>query len=214
MANSGMELGFAEVCEEKWRLLSHLFPSKLGGPPSWLSFDGVPGYDSLKCDHCSRTCKFLLQIYSPDDDSNNIDGRGDNSNNQAYHRTIFLFVCDNSGCTNRTLKCLRSQLSRCNDFYDSAPPDDDSFDEYAEYPRVEDKQTVCAVCHCSATKKCSGCTRVSYCSKEHQTMHWKHGHKQECKESCEGKESSIFSSSGDVHLIGLYPIMIVADFHF
>ena len=182
----GMELGFAETCQEKWRLLSHYFPSKLGGAPSWLSFNGVPDYESLKCDNCSKTCKFLLQIYSPDDDSvscnNSTALTGDNSSyNQAYHRTVFLFVCDNSGCKKRTFKCFRSQLDRSNEFYSSAPPNDDYFDESVDYPKVENHRTVCAVCYCTATKKCSGCGGVAYCSREHQTVHWKYEHKQRCK---------------------------------
>ena len=37
--------------------------------------------------------------------------------------------------------------------------------------------------HYIGTKKCSGCGKVSYCSKNHQTMDWKACHKDECKDS-------------------------------
>jgi hypothetical protein len=37
--------------------------------------------------------------------------------------------------------------------------------------------------HSIGTKKCSGCGKVSYCSKNHQTMDWKARHKDECKDS-------------------------------
>lgn len=39
----------------------------------------------------------------------------------------------------------------------------------------------CAVCGVPAHQKCGGCKNVSYCGKEHQKIHWKKGHKAECK---------------------------------
>ena len=36
--------------------------------------------------------------------------------------------------------------------------------------------------HSIGTKKCSGCGKVSYCSKNHQLMDWKARHKKECKD--------------------------------
>ena len=36
--------------------------------------------------------------------------------------------------------------------------------------------------HYIGTKKCSGCGKVSYCSKKHQAMDWKARHKIECKD--------------------------------
>lgn len=175
-----MDLGFAEHCVEKWRLLSHYFPSKLGGAPSWLSFENIPGYEELKCESCAKSCKFLLQIYSPDDEEE------DDPISHAFHRSLFVFVCDDKACTNRTFKCFRSQLPRLNDFYSSAPPNENFFDASVDYPRADKYQTVCAICRCSATKKCSQCGNKSYCSKEHQTLHWKNGHKKACSPS--GKE--------------------------
>ena len=40
----------------------------------------------------------------------------------------------------------------------------------------------CAVCGVSATKKCSGCKMVYYCSAEHQVQAWKAGHNKTCKQ--------------------------------
>jgi hypothetical protein len=39
----------------------------------------------------------------------------------------------------------------------------------------------CAVCGVHSTLKCGGCKMVYYCGKEHQTLHWKSGHKNVCK---------------------------------
>ncbi|XP_050334966.1 SET domain-containing protein SmydA-8 [Bactrocera neohumeralis] len=39
----------------------------------------------------------------------------------------------------------------------------------------------CAVCGVAASQKCGGCRNVVYCGKEHQIIHWKKGHKAECK---------------------------------
>ncbi|XP_023303762.2 SET domain-containing protein SmydA-8 [Lucilia cuprina] len=39
----------------------------------------------------------------------------------------------------------------------------------------------CAVCGVPASLKCMACKQVYYCGKEHQKIHWKKGHKAECK---------------------------------
>ncbi|KAL2318000.1 hypothetical protein Fmac_031876 [Flemingia macrophylla] len=42
--------------------------------------------------------------------------------------------------------------------------------------------SLCAVCATPATKKCSRCKAVRYCSQECQQSHWKSGHKSVCKD--------------------------------
>ncbi|KAI9588022.1 SET domain-containing protein SmydA-8 [Glossina fuscipes] len=39
----------------------------------------------------------------------------------------------------------------------------------------------CAVCGTYASLKCIACKKVYYCGKEHQKIHWKKGHKSDCK---------------------------------
>ncbi|KAL6552136.1 hypothetical protein OROGR_008290 [Orobanche gracilis] len=46
-------------------------------------------------------------------------------------------------------------------------------------PQLE-KQSYCAVCHCSTTTRCSRCKTVKYCSGKCQIIHWRQGHKDEC----------------------------------
>lgn len=170
MANGkGIELGFAEKCPEQWRLLSHYFPSKLGGQPAWLSFQDIPEISRIKCHGCETPCKFLLQLYSPGDGE------------EAFHRTLYLFVCAATGCSGRSFFCLRSQLPQQNSYYSDQPPDDSFFDESAAYPKASDFVKLCEVCHFKGPKTCSQCKKASYCSKEHQVYDWKQGgHKLSC----------------------------------
>ena len=257
-----MDLGFAEECKESWRLRSQYFPSKLGGSPAWLALKQLPNFDDLKCTGCSKTCTFLLQLYAPggDDDcgsstasSNTAPNSGDGScdeddedDSQTFHRTIFLFVCAKGTCTNRSVKCFRSQLPRKNNFYDFDPPnyyDDDeqtkwsdSCDDEVIVPKKSINTTmstttaavlspttttttmlqagcmsgnshhckgsiskICYVCHCEATKCCSQCKEYFYCSKDHQSLHWKSGHKIQCS----GTDKLQCSVEGRLQLISL-----------
>lgn len=67
----------------------------------------------------------------------------------------------------------------------------------------------CAACGGVASKKCSGCKRVRYCSQECQTKHWQSDHKFKCKQmklldpadklSC-GGEANSKKSSGFGHI--------------
>ncbi|CAJ1972378.1 unnamed protein product, partial [Sphenostylis stenocarpa] len=45
--------------------------------------------------------------------------------------------------------------------------------------------SLCAVCATHASKKCSRCKAVMYCSQECQLSHWRSGHKTVCKDFCE-----------------------------
>lgn len=184
-----VDLGFAEVPSRKSTLLNYLFPSKLGGPPAWLSLAQLPCFNRLQCENCLQTCKFLLQIYSPgggdDDSSDDVgDEESDYDDSPSFHRTLFIFVCTANGCKKRSIKCFRSQLSRKNQFYDFNPPDYNNSSSTSCDINPNSLATtygkLCQVCSCAATKFCSQCKKCSYCSKEHQTLHWKSGHKEEC----------------------------------
>lgn len=39
----------------------------------------------------------------------------------------------------------------------------------------------CAVCGVDAKQKCASCNVIFYCSREHQVIDWKRGHKKSCK---------------------------------
>ncbi|WAR23247.1 PDCD2-like protein [Mya arenaria] len=164
-----VELGFVEETD-KFLLKSRFFPSKVGGRPAWLSLKSLPTPEELSCSLCSKLMKFLMQIYSPDP-----------SKESCFHRTIFIFVCDNTNCCKSNcaghLVVFRSQLQQINEFYSSKPPVEARVDKEID-ASLHNK--LCRVCGCLGPKTCGKCHKVSYCSKEHQAVDWKENHKQEC----------------------------------
>jgi len=166
-----VDLGFVEKAHPN-ALLSHLFPSKVGGKPAWLSLRPLPANEVLACGVCSRPCVFLLQIYAPLETET------------CFHRMFFLFICRDPNCcktnNNANLVVLRSQLPRENDFYSGSPPEHAYEDGVIPVPAQF--SSVCVVCGCAGGKRCAVCHQASYCSKHHQTMHWKAGHKHACKQ--------------------------------
>ncbi|XP_071803557.1 programmed cell death protein 2-like [Asterias amurensis] len=159
-------LGFVEKVE-KCRLSRKYFPSKVGGKPAWLSIKDIPNSDRLKCPKCGKVCIFLIQVYCPVV-----------TLERCFHRTLFIFVCKAPSCHSQDTAAfvvLRSQLPRANEFYDYEPPDEDNPVDEAEGLVVG----LCAVCGCHAGNKCSKC-QVRYCSREHQKVDWKAGHKASC----------------------------------
>ncbi|XP_052501643.1 programmed cell death protein 2 isoform X1 [Budorcas taxicolor] len=166
------ELGFVEAVPS-WRLRSEQFPSKVGGRPAWLSAAGLPGPPELACPLCGRPMAFLLQVYAP------LPGRAD-----AFHRCLFLFCCRTPPCC-CGLRVFRNQLPRRNDFYSYEPPSEDPPSETGESVHLQLKSGahLCRVCGCSGPKRCSRCHKAHYCSKEHQSLDWRLGHKQACAQT-------------------------------
>ena len=183
MASAVVDLGFVEKVENPLSLSSIFFPSKVGGKPSWLDLQELPGSGVLICRSCKKPLVFLLQVYAPVAEEE-----------RSFHRTIFLFCCKNGQCyeknSNNCFAVFRSQLRRENSFYSREPPPDFA-DESTDLEKVEREiscfvesnnlRNLCSLCGCRADKKCAGCHSVSYCSREHQTIDWKTGHKVVCK---------------------------------
>ncbi|MBN3309288.1 PDCD2 protein, partial [Amia calva] len=169
--DTGVVLGFVEGAEP-WRLQSPQFPSKVGGKPAWLSQTDLPS--DLTCEQCRRPRAFLLQVYAP------IAGQ-----DRSFHRTLFIFCCKTPACyshnDSRSFKVYRSQLHRKNDFYPYEPPPEaetegDGSGDFVLGSGLK----LCRVCGCLGTKTCSRCHHPNYCSKEHQTLDWRAGHKKQC----------------------------------
>ncbi|VEL27597.1 unnamed protein product [Protopolystoma xenopodis] len=183
-----LKLGFAEVCES-WRLLSYFFPDKIGGRPAWLALKHLPLPSHLACQYCGEPMAFMLQLYSPIE--NNVN---------CFHRSLFVFICKNGKCFqigNSPVKVFRSQLPRMNEYYrflllspnslvSFEPPQCNTRTELealAADSKLSDPRLfgdICPVCGCRGDKMCHTCNLASYCSKNHQFLHWEQEHKAEC----------------------------------
>lgn len=135
----------------------------------------LPDNKKLACRNCNKPTIFLLQIYCP------IDGA-----EETFHRTLFIFVCKDSAChshnSHKPFLVFRSQLGRTNDFYDYEPLDEETEPSTdSEMRLTRGGVNLCILCGSNAcNKKCSKCQTVFYCSREHQIIHWKAGHKNTC----------------------------------
>lgn len=161
-----VDIAFAEPAENSWVLNSAHFPSKIGGKPSWLSMKDLPR--DIKCDTCNKTMTFLLQVYSPREAE------------CTFHRSLFLFICNNGSCVNHRAQVFRCQLPRQNDYYSPDPPCEDASKPTLITPGQFGLK-VCAFCGASGNLSCAKCSKASYCSKDHQIVDWKQlGHKESC----------------------------------
>ncbi|KAF7457529.1 Programmed cell death protein 2 [Cryptosporidium felis] len=100
-------LGFLEKPSNWGTLDPKYFPSKFGGRPAWLNPRNLPRYRDLQCSSCGSRMRFLLQVYAP------LDNRDD-----LFHRSLFVFICTNCASSALVLRC---QLPRKNEFYDFNP---------------------------------------------------------------------------------------------
>ncbi|KAL6978349.1 hypothetical protein U1Q18_020018 [Sarracenia purpurea var. burkii] len=183
-------LGFVEKPKNHWSLSRQLFPSKAGGVPAWLDPVNLPSGRSCHCDICGEPLQFVLQVYAPL-----------SHKESTFHRTLFVFMCPSMACllqdqheqwkrqphiASRSVKVFRCQLARSNPFYSSEPPRHDGTDkpfgiEAALY-------NWCAAWE--GKNVCISCRSAHYCSKKHQAMHWRSGHKIECPQLSISLQSS------------------------
>ncbi|XP_050732463.1 programmed cell death protein 2-like isoform X2 [Eriocheir sinensis] len=96
---------------------------------------------------------------------------------------MFVFVCRDPDCCRdndaSNIRVFRSQLPRENEFYPHEPSKE--VETGAESPGAGNFNYLCRVCGALGPKTCGGCKAARYCSKEHQALDWKGGHKTECK---------------------------------
>ncbi|POW18221.1 hypothetical protein PSHT_06080 [Puccinia striiformis] len=65
---------------------------KVGGRPIWLDPQTPLDPSLYTCSSCGLSMKFLMQLNAPDD-----------SNTQAYYRTLYVYICPQSACLRRSL---------------------------------------------------------------------------------------------------------------
>lgn len=185
-----VELGFLENKTPAWKLRSKFFPSKVGGYPAWLALKDLPNGQQLTCRNCSKPLAFLCQLYAPYHDKE-----------ECFHRTVFVFICRDADCSKENnasnIRVFRSQLRRDNEFYPPDPAKD--VEPGSDSPGAADFNNLCRVCGGCGPKVCGGCKVARYCSKDHQALDWKAGHREECKKpetvskvSCKGNAKFLF----------------------
>ena len=173
-SSKNVELGFLEKIDaaDHYSLFSCFFRSKVGGRPPWLALKCLPHNQRLVCSTCGQMCVFL-QIYCP------IDGKAN-----CFHRSLYIFCCKNPQCyegnNSGVIKVMRSQLPRQNPFYECEPLEESENCDYSSLPSADMYQKLCNVCGCNGDKRCAKCKTTHYCSKEHQTLDWRSGHKVLC----------------------------------
>lgn len=196
--------GFVDKTD-KWRLESRFFPSKVGGKPAWLDMRNLPATDCLLCKMCQKPMTFLAQVYAPDDDD---EGGTRVLKDTCYHRTVFIFLCLTPSCnqknSNQNFAVFRCQLPKENEFY---PPIDPPDDEQWKKEIVTTKYSkLCLVCGCLGTKVCGGCKRINYCTKDHQVLHWRNGHKLLCQQR---KNSSLYKKKLSLIYLKNYSLQLL-----
>ncbi|CAM1299122.1 PDCD2 (predicted), partial [Pycnogonum litorale] len=193
-----VELGFLEKVQS-WKLKCEYFPSKVGGYPAWLDLVGIPSCEAVRCDRCGKPCVFLMQMYSPGTDP------------KSFHRTIFVFICKNSGCYVRNENCGNIKVFRCqlrlkNDFYDDIPPPEvEHLDDEVNFTCNQKKQKstiLCCVCGCRGPQRCGRCRVKHYCSRDHQLLDWKSEHKFSCRPTSQKPSTEVTSVSGSDEKVG------------
>lgn len=170
--SESVQLGFIEpyekgstrmFCGRDW---SKWDGGRVGGQPVWLDPVNLPPPKALECIHCEEPMSFLLQIYCPLDEPA-----------RAYHRMIYLFVCSKGSCANKgSVVALRCQLARENSYY--------ALDPKSKAPRNVKGPVLarlCVVCGQKGPLVCGSCKAESYCSKVHQKLAWRAGHKKGCQ---------------------------------
>ncbi|ONK67563.1 uncharacterized protein A4U43_C05F1340 [Asparagus officinalis] len=191
VAGGGVTLGFVEKPKNPHSLLRQFFPSKAGGVPAWLDPLNLPWGKFRTCGFCGEPLLFLLQIYAslPEKES-------------TFHRILYVFMCPSMSCllkdqheqwkrdgenSCRSVKVFRCQLPRSNPFYSFDPPKHNGRNE----PLTAGAELCCWCGTWVGDKICSNCRRARYCSEKHQSMHWRSGHKNDCRRLANPSEASV-----------------------
>ncbi|CAM9789059.1 unnamed protein product [Discosporangium mesarthrocarpum] len=160
---------------------------KAGGWPVWLNPRDIPSPESLRCGECNHPLSFLIQLYCPLDHEDS-----------AFHRCLYVFCCPKGSCSSHSsARVLRCQLPRNNLFY-AWEPDDEEEELHPGHGNPEDwGVSLCWVCGMAAKSSCGRCGKARYCSREHQTAHWKRGgHKEVCATEAKRAETPTEGEGG------------------
>ncbi|XP_031489920.1 uncharacterized protein LOC116257375 isoform X2 [Nymphaea colorata] len=183
-------LGFVEKPKNPISLLRQFFPCKAGGAPAWLDPINLPYGNATLCGFCGVPLQFLIQVYAPISEKES-----------TFHRSLFVFMCTSMECLrkdqatqrrgevgvqSRSVKVFRCQLPRANPFYSNEPPRYDGKDA-----PLSGGAALCYWCTTwKGEKICGSCRKARYCSEKHQVLHWRAGHKIECRQISTASQAS------------------------
>ncbi|KAG7338649.1 programmed cell death protein [Nitzschia inconspicua] len=165
-----VQLGFSvDIEDNEHRLLvGHNNPDykewdggQLGGRPTWLNPKDIPN-GFLKCKNCDSPMMFVCQLYAPCDEVND----------DAFHRSFYVFACpDSTKCSKETtgsIRVLRTQLPKENPYF---PEDHDETWTY-HLPASWNKH-LCKVCGQQGRGKCP-IQQEYFCGPHHQKEYKKY----------------------------------------
>ena len=172
-----VQLGFAQDLEyeegeeDPSLYLSHNYSDwrswdggQIGGSPSWLNPRDLPLGSPIKCPDCDSLMKFIAQLYAPVNDD------------EAFHRTLYIFACPSSlGCQNG-VAALRCQLPQINDFYPqncSDEKDDEFYDNWDNHLSSKWNVNTCTICHQRASGGKCPKSQKWFCCRDHQVEYHK-----------------------------------------
>ena len=159
-ATPTIQLGFSEPIQDEEHLINiahrncnfeHWDGGQIGGMCVWLDPEHIP--KPIHCSHCHTQMVFICQLYAPLDDVPD-----------AFHRSLYVFVCPSCEDHTKSVCVLRGQLSRNNPYYPSDGIDDPEWTQHM--PSTWTRHT-CAVCGMSASAKCP-LQNQYFCCKDHQ----------------------------------------------
>ncbi len=175
-------LGFLDDSQKKFPRAS--FPSKVGGRPVFLYRDAAA---TPECRSCAAQLRFLVQLYAP----------VDAPHGQAFHRTLYLYVCVSPSCARASggqcVHVLRAQLPRRNDMYPY-----NAGDAMPAVAGTSEVAASCAVCGGAASSRCAGCAGDAYCGRKCQRTDWRLGHKTACAARREGRDEEARKEAGEL----------------
>ena len=124
---------------------------------------------------CADVSNLLLSTEKTkgDDPIPTLNGLGSNHNSTA------------SKCDPTTPEPSESAKTTDSHTFDDAPQISSNSQAPSSIPNSQSH--LCIVCGCSGPKRCGRCMQAHYCSKEHQTLDWKAGHKHFCEDLASGK---------------------------
>lgn len=163
-----VQLGFSvDIDEEDSLLVGHHSPlwrewdgGQAGGRPTWLNPKDIPK-NCISCKNCENPMIFVCQLYAPVDEVNQ----------NAFHRSFYMFTCPNSSCAKETTgstRVLRVQLPRENPYY---PEEQDEL--WAMHLPESWGVHLCKVCGQRGHGKCP-VQGEYFCGKHHQKEYKKY----------------------------------------